>query len=109
LAPLPVCCPGIEENLLNEPAVSRTAIPQSSSYYASHYTDCAIVVTPFRFNLPLLNENMRNGKEERFLKKTAMLYLEALYSHPPGRTAEKNICSIQGKPYYHQNYPFLLT
>jgi hypothetical protein len=34
-------------------------------------------VTPFRFNRPLLSENMGNSKEERILKKTVMLYLEA--------------------------------
>jgi hypothetical protein len=72
-------------------------------------------MTPFRFKQPLLNENMRNGKEERILKEKkkkkkkrekVVLYLEALFSHPPGRTGEKNICSIQGKPNYHQNNTF---
>jgi len=105
LAPLPVCMSWNRGKSLKQ-AGNRTAIPQSSSSQSSHYTDCAIVVTPFRFNRPLLNENVRNGKEERFLKKTVVLYLEALFSHPPARTVENNICSIQGKPHYHQNNSF---
>jgi hypothetical protein len=96
LAPLPVCMSWNRgKNLLNKPAVeqrflSHPALRLVTALAAPSWWHL-FVLTVF------LNENMRNGEEEHFFKKTVVLYLEALFSHPPGRTAENNICSIQGK------------